>query len=37
MVDFPAILSGLIARGFDGWLIVETDVTMKPPAAESAD
>lgn len=35
-VDFPAILADLEARDFDGWLIVETDVTQKPTARESA-
>jgi inosose dehydratase len=35
-VDFPSILADLKARGFDGWLIVETDVTQKPTALESA-
>lgn len=35
-VDFPAILNPLFARGFDGWLIVETDITLKPTARESA-
>jgi inosose dehydratase len=37
MVDFPAILDPLFASGFDGWLIVETDITMKPTARESAE
>jgi inosose dehydratase len=36
MVDFPAILTPLFDAGFDNWLIVETDVTMKPSAFESA-
>ncbi len=36
MVDFPAIIDPLRAAGFDGWLIVETDVTMKATAFESA-
>jgi len=36
MVDFPAILTPLLDTGFDGWLIVETDVTMKPTPLESA-
>lgn len=36
MVDFEAILNPLLEAGFDGWLIVETDVTMKPTAKESA-
>jgi len=36
MVDFPVILTALANTGFDGWLIVETDVTMKPSPLESA-
>jgi inosose dehydratase len=36
VVDFPAILDPLRAAGFDGWLIVETDITMKPTTLESA-
>ena len=36
VVDFPAILTPLFDSGFDGWLIVETDITMKPTARESA-
>jgi inosose dehydratase len=36
MVDFPSIVNPLLADGFDGWLIVETDVTMKATAFESA-
>jgi inosose dehydratase len=36
MVDFPSILTPLIDGGFDEWFIVETDVTMKPSAFESA-
>lgn len=36
MVDFPVILTALRDTGFDGWLIVETDVTMKPSPLESA-
>lgn len=36
MVDFPVILTALRDQGFDGWLIVETDVTMKPTPLESA-
>ncbi len=35
-VDFPAILQSLVAADFQGWLIVETDVTMLPTALESA-
>ncbi len=33
--DFPTILSDLEAAGFDGWLIVETDVTQLPSAFDS--
>ncbi len=36
MVDFPVILTALADTGFDGWLIVETDVTMKLTPLESA-
>lgn len=36
MVYFPAILTPLLDTGFDVWLIVETDVTMKPTPLESA-
>lgn len=35
-VDFPALFSLLDDGGFDGWLVVETDVTRKPTALESA-
>lgn len=35
-VDFPAIFAILEQTGFTGWLIVETDVTRKASAAESA-
>ena len=35
-VDFPAILAILHEVNFFGWLIVETDVTQKPTALESA-
>lgn len=35
-VDFPGILSILNDMDFEGWLIVETDVTQKPTALESA-
>jgi inosose dehydratase len=35
-VDFPGLLSLLRHGGFDGWLIVETDVTRKPTPLESA-
>ncbi len=37
MVDFPAILTPLFDSGFDGWLVVETDITLKPTAKESAE
>ena len=36
MVDFPAILDALNQAGFEGWIVVETDVTQKPTALESA-
>ena len=36
VVDFPAILTPLFDAGFDGWLIVETDITMKASALKSA-
>ncbi|MFL7810723.1 MAG: sugar phosphate isomerase/epimerase family protein, partial [Anaerolineae bacterium] len=36
MVDFPAIFGILENAGYDGWIIVETDVTQKPTALESA-
>nr|MBA2278303.1 TIM barrel protein [Chloroflexia bacterium] len=35
-VDFPAILGALEAAGFAGWMVVETDVTQKQSALESA-
>lgn len=35
-VDFAGVLGALDNAGFDGWLIVETDVTQKPTALESA-
>lgn len=35
-VDFPALLSLLHDASFAGWLIVETDVTQRPTALESA-
>jgi inosose dehydratase len=35
-VDFPTILDLLRRTGFAGWLIVETDVTRKPSAFDSA-
>lgn len=36
MVDLPGVLHLLRQANFDGWLIVETDVTQKPSALESA-
>jgi inosose dehydratase len=36
MVDFPAMFDILSKVGFDGWVIVETDVTTKSSALESA-
>jgi inosose dehydratase len=36
MMDFPALLSILRGVGFEGWLLVETDVTQLPTAFESA-
>lgn len=35
-VDFPAIMDALTAAGFASWLVVETDLTQKPSAYESA-
>src|SRR5690606_26082251 len=35
-VDFPAIVDLLRQRDFNGWLIVETDVTQQPTALQSA-
>jgi inosose dehydratase len=35
-VDFPAVFDILDSAGFQGWLIVETDVTQQPSARESA-
>ena len=35
-VNFPAIFGILEDAGFQGWVIVETDVTQKPTALESA-
>jgi inosose dehydratase len=35
-VDFPAVFDILDKSGFEGWLIVETDVTQQPSALESA-
>ena len=36
MVDFPGIFRILEGVGYEGWVIVETDVTQKPTALESA-
>jgi inosose dehydratase len=36
MVDFPSLLDILRQGGFQGWLVVETDVTQRPTALESA-
>ncbi len=36
MVDFPAIFRILEGTGYEGWVIVETDVTQEPSALESA-
>jgi inosose dehydratase len=36
LVDFPAMFKVLEKAGFEGWIIVETDVTQKPTALESA-
>lgn len=36
MVDFPAMFEVLRQAGFRGWIVVETDVTTKPSALESA-
>lgn len=35
-VDFPGVLTILESVGFEGWLIVETDVTQQPSALISA-
>jgi inosose dehydratase len=35
-VDFPAVFSELNQAGFAGWVVVETDVTQRPSALESA-
>lgn len=34
--DFAGMLAALRDQGFDGWLIIETDVTQRPSALESA-
>ena len=36
LVDFPAVFSILLEADFTGWVVVETDVTQKPTALESA-
>lgn len=36
MVDFPSIFEALKQSGFQGWIVVETDVTRKASALESA-
>lgn len=36
LVDFPGVFKALGEAGFEGWLIVETDVTQLPTAKESA-
>jgi inosose dehydratase len=36
IVDFPAMFGVLKQAGFKGWVVVETDVTQKPTALESA-
>jgi inosose dehydratase len=36
MVNFPAVFEILAKAGFQGWLIVETDVTQQPTALRSA-
>jgi inosose dehydratase len=36
LVDFPALFTILREAGYAGWIIVETDVTRKPSARESA-
>jgi inosose dehydratase len=36
LVDFPAVFTILGEAGFQGWVVVETDVTQKPSALESA-
>ena len=36
-VDFPAVFQILADAGFQGWLIVETDVTQQPTALRSAE
>jgi len=36
MVDFPAVFDVLAHADFRGWVVVETDVTQRPTALESA-
>jgi inosose dehydratase len=36
MVDFPALFDVLGGGSFQGWVVVETDVTQRPTALESA-
>jgi len=36
IVDFPAMFAVLKQAGFKGWVVVETDVTQRPTALESA-
>jgi inosose dehydratase len=36
VVDFPAMFAVLKQAGFKGWVVVETDVTQRPTALESA-
>ncbi len=36
LVDFPAVFATLGQAGFRGWVVVETDVTQRPTALESA-
>ena len=36
LVDFPAVFEVLARSGFQGWIVVETDVTQRPTALESA-
>jgi inosose dehydratase len=35
-VDFPAVFDILSKANYEGWIVVETDVTQKPTALESA-
>ncbi len=36
LVDFPAVFAALAQADFRGWVVVETDVTQRPTALESA-